>query len=104
MNAKKETPRDFHRKIKRAEESRNLWKHKHQEVQYKLKKTRAITDTAKQSRNKWRDKYVHTSSMTTELKGNLEALQEKNKTLNKENKLLQEEIESQRKLMELKKK
>jgi len=110
MTAKKETPRDFRRKIKRAEESRNLWKDKHQEVQYKLKKDRAITDAAKRSRNEWRDKYDHTSSMTMEFKRNLEELQEKNKTLKKDNKILQEnnkllheEIESQRKLMELKK-
>nr|NGX43409.1 hypothetical protein [Chlamydiota bacterium] len=36
MTDKKETPRDFRRKIKRAEESRDLWKDKHQIVQYEL--------------------------------------------------------------------
>jgi len=104
MPVKKEIPRDFRRKIKRAEESRDLWKDKHQKVQYELKKARAKMNAVKQSRNKWRDEYKHTSSMTEEIKRNLEAFQGENKALMNDNKLLQEEIESQRKLMELKKK
>ncbi len=81
MTDKKETPRDFRRKIKRAEESRDLWKDKHQIVQYELKKARAKLDAVKQSRDKWHDKYEHTSSMTKELKEDLTVLQEETKSL-----------------------
>ncbi len=97
MTDKKETPRDFRRKIKRAEESRDLWKDKHLIVQYELKKTRAKLDAVKQSRDKWHDKYEHTSSMSKELKEGLEVLQEKNRAL-------QEETKSLRALERLKKK
>ena len=61
MTDKKEIPRDFRRKIKRAEKSRDLWKDKHQIVQYELKKARAKMDAVKQSRDKWHDKYEYTS-------------------------------------------
>ena len=81
MTDKKEKPRDFRRKIKRAEESRDLWKDKHQIVQYELKKARAKLDAVKQSRDKWHDKYEHTSSMTKELKEDLTVLQEETKSL-----------------------
>lgn len=93
----KERPRDFRRKIKRAEESRDLWKDKHQIVQYELKKARAKLDAVKQSRDKWHDMYEQTSSVTEELNRGLEILQEKNIAL-------QEEAESLRALEGLKKK
>ena len=90
MIDKKERPRDFRRKIKRAEESRDSWKDKHQVVQYELKKARAKLSAVKKSRDIWHDKYEHTSSTTEELKENLVALQEKNRVLQEETKSLRE--------------
>ena len=87
MTAKKETPRDFRRLIKRAEDSRDLWKGKHHDVSYDLKKARAIIDALRKSRDEWHDSYVRASK-------DIIKLQEDIKEVQSENKSLQEEIES----------
>ena len=97
MTEKKQTPRDFRRLIKRAEESRDLWKNNHHEVQYDLKKARAIIDALRKSRDEWHDRYQHTSNTIIKFKEDLKVIQN-------ENKILQEEAKSLRELEKLKKK
>lgn len=90
MTDKKETPRDFRKKIKRAVDSLELWKEKHQESQYNLKKARAIIHALKKSREKQHDDYQENSDVIDELKRNLEVLKN-------ENEILQEELKNQKK-------
>ena len=96
MIDKKETPRDFRRKIKRAEESLELWKEKHQDSQYNLKKARAIINALKKGREKQKEIYQGTSIEIDELKKNLEVLKI-------ENKALQEDLKNQKNLENQKK-
>ena len=81
MTAKKETPRDFRRLIKRAEDSRDLWKGKHHEVSYDLKKARAIIDALRKSRAEWHDSYQNASKDIIKLKEAVKAIQGENKIL-----------------------
>lgn len=96
MTDKKETPRDFRRLIKRVEDSRDLWKGRHHEVSYDLKKARAIIDALRKSRDEWHDSYQHVSNDIIKLKGDVKAIQG-------ENKVLQEEVKNLRALETLKK-
>jgi uncharacterized coiled-coil DUF342 family protein len=96
MTANKETPRDFRRLIKRAEDSRELWKGKHHDISYDLKKARAIIDALRKSRDTWHDTYLQASSDIIKLKEDV-------KTVQGENKILQEEVKNLRKLEKLKK-
>jgi uncharacterized coiled-coil DUF342 family protein len=90
MTAKKERPRDFRRKIKRGEESRDLWKDKHHEVQYDLKKARAIIDALKKSRDEWHVSYIDASNTIVALKEDVKIIQNENKILQEETKSLRE--------------
>lgn len=89
MTDKKETPRDFRRLIKRAEDSRDLWKGRHHEVSYDLKKARAIIDALRKSRDEWHGNYQQASNDIIKLKGDVEAIQSENKALQEEVKNLQ---------------
>ena len=97
MTANKETPRDFRRLIKRAEDSRDSWKGKHHDVSYDLKKARAIINALRKSRDAWHDSCQQASNDILKLKEDVKAIQG-------ENKILQEEAKSLRALEKLKKK
>lgn len=98
MTSAKETPRDFRRRIKRAEDSCDLWKKKHKASKYESKKNRSKLDAVKSGRDEYRERYQKESSLTKDLEERLEIAKETIKNQKNDIENYKEELKKKAKL------